>query len=99
MAGLGLGRVGGAAALSLVAFTLAVYASLRARFGVAISLVASSVLFALPHGYSAAGLAQVLWTGATLGFAYELSRSSWPSVAVHGLKNGLSAAGELLLYR
>jgi hypothetical protein len=76
-----------------------VYASLRARLGVVAALVASTALFALPHGYSPSGLADVLWGGAVWGFAYERSRSLWPCVAGHVFNNALVAASQLLWYR
>lgn len=76
-----------------------VYASLRARLGVAAALAASTAVFALPHGYSPSGLADVLWSGAVWGFAYERSRSLWPCVAGHVFNNALVAASQLLWYR
>jgi membrane protease YdiL (CAAX protease family) len=72
------------------------YGSLRARFGVAPSIVVSALIFALAHGYGAAGFASVFFAGALWAWSYESTRSVLPAIAAHMANN--ASVGITLLW-
>ncbi|HTO12422.1 MAG TPA: type II CAAX endopeptidase family protein [Candidatus Binatia bacterium] len=72
------------------------YGSLRARLGVWPSVVASALVFALAHGYGAAGFASVFLSGALWAWSYERTRSLLPGIAAHMANN--AAVGVTLLW-
>ena len=63
------------------------YGSLRGQFGVAPAALVSGLIFAVAHGYGAAGFASVLWSGIIWAVAYERSRSLWAGIAAHAANN------------
>ena len=72
------------------------YGSLRARFGVRPAVLVSAAIFALAHGYGAAGFASVFLSGALWAWSYERTRSLLPGMAAHMANN--AAAGLTLLW-
>jgi membrane protease YdiL (CAAX protease family) len=70
-----------------IIFRGVLYGSLRARFGVAPSVVVSALIFAVAHGYGAAGFASVFCSGALWAWSYERTRSLLPSMAAHMANN------------
>jgi len=72
------------------------YGSLRARFGVAPSIIVSALLFAVAHGYGAAGFASVFFSGALWAWSYERTRSVLPAIAAHMANN--ASVGITLLW-
>jgi len=63
------------------------YGSLRGQLAVAPASVISALIFAVAHGYGAAGFASVLWSGIIWAVAYERSRSLWAGIAAHAANN------------
>jgi membrane protease YdiL (CAAX protease family) len=82
-----------------LAFRGLLYFSLRRRFGIATSALATAGFFALLHFYSLPGFLMTLWSGCVWALAFEHARSLWPGIAAHAVYNGLYLAGVLLLYR
>ena len=72
------------------------YGSLRTRFGVAPSILVSALIFALAHGYGAAGFASVFCSGALWAWSYERTRSVLPAIAAHMANN--ASVGLTLLW-
>ena len=72
------------------------YGSLRARFGVAPSIIVSALVFAVAHGYGAAGFASVFFSGALWAWSYERTRSVLPAIAAHMANN--ASVGITLLW-
>ena len=72
------------------------YGSLRARWGVGPSIVASALVFALAHGYGSAGFFSVFCSGALWAWSYERTRSLLPAMAAHIANN--AAVGLTLLW-
>jgi len=72
------------------------YGSLRARFGVAPSIIVSALIFAIAHGYGAAGFASVFFSGALWAWSYERTRSVLPAIAAHMANN--ASVGITLLW-
>jgi len=72
------------------------YGSLRARFGVAPSIIVSALIFAVAHGYGAAGFASVFFSGALWAWSYERTRSVLPAIAAHMANN--ASVGITLLW-
>jgi membrane protease YdiL (CAAX protease family) len=54
------------------------------------AIVASSVCFTLPHGYSPLGLVTIFWSGLVFGWAFHRTGNLWPSVAAHAYGNGMA---------
>ena len=50
----------------------------------------SAALFALPHGYAAAGSLSVLMSGVLWALAYERTRSLLPGLLAHSANNLMS---------
>ena len=66
------------------------YGTLRARLGVWPAALASAAIFALPHGYGAAGSLSVLMSGVLWAIAYERTRSLLPGLLAHSANNLMS---------
>jgi len=66
------------------------YSTLRTRLGVWPAALLSAALFALPHGYAAAGSLSVLVSGVLWGLAYERTRSLLPGLLAHSANNLIS---------
>jgi len=75
------------------------YATLRTRLGVAPAALLSAVVFALPHGYAAAGSLSVLVSGVLWALAYERTRSLLPGLLAHSANNVLSPLWLVALLR
>ena len=75
------------------------YGTLRARFGVWPSIAVSAALFALLHGYGAAGFASVFLSGALWAWSYERTRSLLPAIAAHMANNAAVAVTLIWLLR
>jgi membrane protease YdiL (CAAX protease family) len=56
-------------------------------------------VFAVAHGYGAAGLLDVFWSGLVWAWAYERTRSVIPGVVAHAVTNLLVSVGLLALLR
>lgn len=72
------------------------FATLRARLGLGAAAALSAAIFAVAHGYGAAGFAAVFWSGMLWAVAYEKTGSLLPSIAAHAVDN-LGASLALLL--
>ena len=79
-----------------IIFRGVLYGSLRARFGVWPAVVMSAAIFALAHGYGAAGFASVFLSGALWAWSYERTRSLLPGMIAHMANN--AAVGLTLLW-
>ncbi len=102
---------GGDAALAVVSAVVAapffeevvfrglLFATLRRRFGLGVSAVASALIFAVAHGYGWVGLFSVLWSGALWAWSYERTRSLVPGMLAHAAVNLLASLSLLLLLR
>lgn len=66
------------------------YATLRSRFAVWPSALMSAAIFALPHGYAAAGSVSVLVSGILWALAYERTGSLLPALFAHSGNNIMS---------
>jgi uncharacterized protein len=75
------------------------YATLRTRLGVAPAALLSAVVFALPHGYAAAGSLSVLMSGVLWAVAYERTRSLLPGLLAHSANNVMSTLWVVALLR
>ena len=79
-----------------VLFRGLIYRWMRGRWGVAVAVAASSLLFAASHFYyPLAFVPLVAVIGVVLAFAYERSASLWPPIAIHATYN---SAGILMVY-
>jgi uncharacterized protein len=79
-----------------IIFRGVLYGSLRARFGVAPSIVVSALIFALAHGYGLIGFVSVFLSGALWAWSYERTRSLLPAIAAHMANN--ASVGVTLLW-
>jgi hypothetical protein len=66
------------------------YATLRTRLDLWPSAFLSAAVFALPHGYAAAGSLSVLVSGLLWAWAYERTRSLIPGLLAHSANNAMS---------
>ncbi|WP_369371709.1 lysostaphin resistance A-like protein [Promicromonospora sp. Populi] len=66
------------------------------RYGVWISVVVSTLVFALAHGINLA-LAPAVVVGLISALLFVRTRSVWPGVIVHGVNNGLGTLLPVLL--
>jgi membrane protease YdiL (CAAX protease family) len=82
-----------------IVFRGLLFATFRRRFGFLASAVASSLIFAVAHGYGWVGLASVLWSGVLWSWSYERTRSLLPGMLAHAAVNLLASLGLLLLLR
>ena len=79
-----------APAIEEVTFRGLLYATLRTRLRVWPAAVLSAAIFALPHGYAAAGSLSVLVSGLLWALAYERTRSLLPGLLAHSANNVMS---------
>ena len=75
------------------------YGTLRTRLGVRPAALLSAVIFALPHGYAAAGSLSVLVSGILWAVAYERTRSLLPGLLAHSANNIMSTLWVVALLR
>jgi membrane protease YdiL (CAAX protease family) len=75
------------------------YATLRRRLAWPIAATLSAAIFAIAHGYGAAGFGSVFLSGLLWAIAYERTGSLLPNTAAHLLNNVAAALGVLLLLR
>jgi hypothetical protein len=75
------------------------YATLRRRLAWPIAATLSAAIFAIAHGYGAAGFGSVFLSGLLWAIAYERTGSLLPNTAAHVLNNVAAALGVLLLLR
>lgn len=73
--------------LEEVVFRGLLYATLRRQFGLGLSAVMSSAVFALAHGYGVLGFASVFWSGIVWAWVYEKTGSLLPGLLGHALNN------------
>jgi len=64
------------------------YRLLRVRFGVAVAVGGSAVLFALAHGLEPGAWLPILPVGIVFALLVEGSGSLWPAVVAHAVVNG-----------
>src|SRR5262249_45088953 len=69
------------------------YGTLRTRLGVWPAAVGSALIFALPHGYAAAGSLSVFMSGMLWALAYERTRSLWPGLLAPSANTLMSPVG------
>lgn len=80
-----------------LAFRGLLYTSLRTRFGIVSSSVASAAMFALIHRPDSVGAAGVFFFPNVLSSLwYERTRSLWPNVIAHSLLDTLVFVGAVL---
>ena len=77
-----------------LAFRGLLYRWLRRRASVAVSAVASALLFGAVHGQLEVSIGGFI-VGVVLAVVYERSRSLWPPIVIHSVQNSLSI---LLMY-
>jgi membrane protease YdiL (CAAX protease family) len=94
-----LGTVVFAPVLEELVFRGLLYGTLRRRLAWPVAAVLSAGVFALAHGYGAAGFGSVFVSGLLWSVAYEKTGSLWPSTAAHVLNNVAAALTVLLLLR
>jgi len=82
-----------------VTFRGLLYGTLRTRLGIPSAALLSAVIFALPHGYAAAGSVSVLVSGVLWAVAYERTRSVLPGLLAHSANNILSTLWVVALLR
>ena len=75
------------------------YATLRTRLGAWPAALLSAAIFALPHGYAAAGSLSVLLSGVLWALAYERTRSLLPGLLAHSANNIMSTLWVVALLR
>jgi membrane protease YdiL (CAAX protease family) len=75
------------------------YGTLRTRLGAWPAALVSAALFALPHGYAAAGSLSVLLSGVLWAVTYERTRSLLPGLFAHSANNIMSTLWVVALLR
>jgi membrane protease YdiL (CAAX protease family) len=75
------------------------YGTLRTRLGAWPAALLSAAIFALPHGYAAAGSLSVLLSGVLWAVAYERTRSLLPGLLAHAANNIMSTLWVAALLR
>lgn len=75
------------------------YGTLRTRLSVLPAALLSAALFALAHGYAAAGSLSVLMSGMLWALAYEKTRSLLPGILAHAANNLMSTLWVIALLR
>jgi len=65
------------------------YAGLRTAWGRGWAIAASSLVFALVHGFAGV-IPPIFVMGLILGLVYDYTGSVWPAVILHGAVNGFS---------
>ena len=94
-----LGTVVFAPVFEEIVFRGLLYATLRRRLSWPLAATLSAAIFALAHGYGAAGFGSVFASGLLWAIAYERTGSLLPNTAAHVLNNVAAALGVLLLLR
>jgi len=94
-----LGSVVFAPVFEEIVFRGMLYATLRRRLAWPIAATLSAAIFAIAHGYGAAGFGSVFLSGLLWAIAYERTGSLLPNMAAHILNNVAAALGVLLLLR
>jgi membrane protease YdiL (CAAX protease family) len=94
-----LGTVVFAPLFEEIVFRGLLYATLRRRLAWPIAATVSAGIFAIAHGYGAAGFGSVFLSGLLWAIAYERTGSLLPNMAAHVLNNAAAALGVLLLLR
>ena len=94
-----LGSVVFAPVFEEIVFRGMLYATLRRRLAWPIAATLSAAVFAIAHGYGAAGFGSVFLSGLLWAIAYERTGSLLPNMAAHILNNVAAALGVLLLLR
>jgi uncharacterized protein len=94
-----LGTVLFAPVFEEIIFRGLLYATLRRRLSWPLAATLSAAIFALAHGYGAAGFGSVFASGLLWAIAYERTGSLLPNTAAHVLNNVAAALGVLLLLR
>jgi membrane protease YdiL (CAAX protease family) len=72
------------------------YAGLRQRWGVAWGLVISSLIFSVVHVIPGV-MPPIFVMGLLLAWLYERTDSLWPSIALHGMINGMAFLAAYLI--
>ena len=75
------------------------YATFRTRLSMWPAALLSAAIFALPHGYAAAGSLSVLLSGVLWAVAYERTRSLLPGLIAHSANNVMSTLWVVALLR
>jgi membrane protease YdiL (CAAX protease family) len=94
-----LGTVFFAPVFEEIIFRGLLYATLRRRLAWPVAAILSAAIFAIAHGYGAAGFGSVFVSGLLWAIAYERTGSLLPNTAAHVLNNVAAAVGVLLLLR
>src|SRR5207253_10968923 len=94
-----LGTVLFAPVFEEIVFRGLLYATLRRRLAWPIAATLSAAVFALAHGYGAAGFGSVFLSGLLWAIAYERTGSLLPNTVAHLVNNVAAALGVLLLLR
>jgi hypothetical protein len=94
-----LGTVLFAPVFEEIVFRGLLYATLRRRLAWPVAAAVSAGIFAIAHGYGAAGFGSVFVSGLLWAIAYERTGSLLPNVAAHVVNNVAAALGVLLLLR
>ncbi len=76
-----------------------VFSTLRAKFGLALSLVGSAGIFALVHVYGPIAFFSVFWSGMLWAWLYERTGSLVPGMCAHAVNNGLVVYFLVALFR
>ncbi len=76
-----------------------VFSTLRAKFGVSVSLIGSAGIFALAHGYGPIAFLSVFWSGILWAWLYERTGSILPGMCAHAINNGLVVYFLVALFR
>jgi hypothetical protein len=82
-----------------IVFRGLLYATLRRRLSWPVAAALSAAVFAVAHGYGAAGFGSVFVSGFLWAIAYEKTGSLLPNTAAHVVNNVAAAGGVLLLLR
>ena len=76
-----------------------VFSTLRAKFGLSVSLIGSAGIFALAHGYGPIAFLSVFWSGILWAWLYERTGSIVPGMCAHAINNGLVVYFLVALFR
>jgi membrane protease YdiL (CAAX protease family) len=74
-----------------------IYGSLRKRFGAALAVLSSAMIFGLVH-FDKGGIMGLIAIGIVLAYLYERTRSLLPCMITHGLWNGAMFTATLILF-
>ena len=75
------------------------FTTLRRKLGPWMSILISSAIFSLAHGYGSVGSITIFLSGILWAWAYEKSGSVLPGMAAHALNNSLVCLTVLLMIR